>query len=240
MLSIKSITIAFMLLILSASAYALNLTPQLTPTLTNDQWAILKKGEIIKRLEAMKGTEVKKGIAMGIVDAVVQDVWAVIHENNDFVHFMPSTLESILIDPSAVEEAKALKFDRATGDPKELIQFLKMHRAEKMTGTTGYFFSLLDVPWPATNRWYILKLVDLVTKDQWYQHFTLVMGNLKTTEGSWELIPLENDKTLTIYTVFSDPGGLIPDWVINIGTLQTLPEVIQGVRKRVKEEFWKK
>lgn len=214
-------------------------TPVYAGTITPDQWAVLKKGEIIKWLEAVKGTEVKKGVAIGIVDAPAEQVWRVIHQNNDFVHFMPRMLESILVDPAAIDQAKALKFDYNTGDPQELIQFLKKHRVDKMTDTTGYFFSLLSIPWPATNRWYIIKLEDFVTSGRRYQHWTLVIGNLKTNDGSWELIPLDNDRTLVTYTVFSDPGGLIPDWIINVGTNQTLPDVIKSVRKRVKKEVSK-
>ncbi len=214
-------------------------TPVYPATITPDQWAVLKKGEIIKWLEAVKGTEVKKGVAIGIVDAPAEQVWRVIHQNNDFVHFMPRMLESILVDPAAIDQAKALKFDYNTGDPQELIQFLKKHRVDKMTDTTGYFFSLLSIPWPATNRWYIIKLEDFVTSGRRYQHWTLVIGNLKTNDGSWELIPLDNDRTLVTYTVFSDPGGLIPDWIINVGTNQTLPDVIKSVRKRVKKEVSK-
>lgn len=224
-------TIIIGIIALSTHTYAANITP--------DQWAVLKKGEIIKWLEAVKGTEVKKGVAIGIVDAPAEQVWKVIHQNNDFVHFMPRMLESILVDPAAIDRAKALKFDYNTGDPHELIQFLKKHRVDKMTDTTGYFFSLLSLPWPATNRWYIIKLEDFVTSGRWYQHWSLVIGNLKTNDGSWELIPLDNDRTLVTYTVFSDPGGLIPDWIINVGTNQTLPDVIKSIRKRVKAEVSK-
>ena len=228
---IKSIMIIG-IVALSAPAHASAITP--------DQWSIIKDGGIVKQLESVKGTEVKEGVAIGIVDAPPQQVWNVIHENNDFVHFMPRMLESILVNPDAIAKAKALKFDYNTGDPKELVHFLKKHRVDKMTGTTGYFFSLLNVPWPATNRWYIIKLDDFVTSGRWYQHWSLVLGNLKTNDGSWELVPLDNNRTLVTYTVFSDPGGEIPDWIINIGTKQTLPGVIEALRKRVKKEFGKK
>ncbi|MCL4557657.1 MAG: hypothetical protein M1491_03360 [Deltaproteobacteria bacterium] len=214
---------------LSTSSYAVNITP--------DQWATLKDGGVVKWLQNIKGTEVKKGVAIGIVNAPPDRVWKVIHENNDFIHFMPRMLESILISPSVLPEAESLKFDRATGDPKELISLLKKHRVRGFTGTTGYFFAVLSVPWPATNRWYIIKLEDVVTPDRWFQHWGMVMGNLKTNNGSWELTPLDNNRTLATYTVFADPGGLIPDWIINLGTTQTLPDVIKSLRKRVKEEL---
>lgn len=215
-------------LFLSAPSYAVNITPE--------QWSRLKEGEIIKWLDNIKGTEVKKGVAIGIVNAPPERVWKVIHENNDFTHFMPRMLESILISPSVLPEAESLKFDHDTGDPKQLISLLKKHRVPGFTGTTGYFFAVLSVPWPATNRWYILKLEDVVTSDRWFQHWSMVMGNLKTNDGSWELTPLDNGRTLATYTVFADPGGLIPDWIINLGTTQTLPDVIRSLRKRVKEE----
>jgi len=223
--------IAALTLALSTTAHAVNITPE--------QWAVLKKGGIVKWLKATKGTEIKKGVVIGIINAPPPQVWTVVHENNNFSKFMPRMFISILVDPSVIEEAKSLKFDRDTGDPKPLIAFLKKHRAAKMTDTTGYFFAIIDTPWPATNRWYIIKLKDSVTKNRWFQHWNLIIGNLKINDGSWELLPFDNDKTLAIYTSLVDPGGMIPNFIINIGTNQTLPDLIRAVRKRVKKEFGK-
>ncbi len=228
----KIILSVFLITIFTINAYAVDISPA--------QWKMLKKGEVVKWLEPVKGTEVKKGVAIGIVNASPEDIWAVLHQNNDFKAFMPRTIESILVDPSAIPGAVALKFDHNTPDPKALIKYLRQHRAEKMTGTTGYFFSLLNMPWPLVNRWYIIKLEDFVTSGRWFQHWTMVMGNVKTNNGSWELVPLDKGRTLVTYTLFTDPGGSVPDFLINLGTNVTLPGVIEAVRKRVKEEFSKK
>ncbi len=234
--------IFLMMLLTTAASTAFASTAGLTQStgtavqLSKDDWAALNSGGILKWLKEIKGTEVKEGIAIGIVDAPPQKVWKVVHENNDFVSFMPRTLDSVLVDPGCIAQAKAMKLDYDTGDPKQLIAFLKKHRVDAFTGTTCYFFSRVDVPWPATNRWYLLKLDDTVTPGRWYESWSLILGNLKSNDGSWDLRPLDNDRTLVTYKVFSDPGGMIPDWIINIGTNQTLPEVIKAVRKRVKEE----
>ncbi len=194
-------------------SFAANITP--------DQWVLLKRGDIINRVEPVRPGE-ERGVAIGIVDAPPAEVWKVIHENNDFKRFMPSMLESILIDPSVIPQVKALKFDYTTGDPKELIQLLKKHRIEKMIDTTGYFFSLLSVPWSPVHKWYVVKLEDTVTNDRWFQNWSMVIGNLKTNNGSWDLLPLEGDKTLVTYTLFVDSGGLMPA-MTEEKTIQTPP-----------------
>jgi hypothetical protein len=68
---------------------------------------------------------------------------------------------------------------------------------------------------------------------QWH----LVVGNMRTSDGSWELRPVGEDsaQTLTIYTVSSDPGIPVPAPLIKVALDNTLPDVIHGLRKRVKK-----
>ena len=62
---IKSIMIVG-IVALSAPVHASAITP--------DQWSIIKDGGIVKQLESVKGTDVKEGVAIGIVDAPPQQV----------------------------------------------------------------------------------------------------------------------------------------------------------------------
>lgn len=184
-------------------ANAVNITPA--------QWAVLKKGNIINRVEPGSVAGEDQGVAIGMVNAPLAEVWKVIHENNDFKNFMPGMRESILVDPSVIATAKTMASAADTGDPRKLIQFLKKHRIAKMTGSTGYFFALLKVPWSPVHKWYIAKLEDVVMADQWFQHWGMIAGNMKTNNGSWNLVPLEGNKTLVTYTVYTNAGSLLQD-----------------------------
>ena len=207
-------------------AYAVDITPA--------QWAVLKKGKIINWVEQGNGTGGEQGVAIGIVNAPREKVWKVIHDNNNFKHFMPGMLESILMNPTVLDRATTIGSDQNTGDPKDLVKFLKKHRIDTMTGSIGYFFALLDVPWSPEHKWYIVKLEDVVTGDEWFQHWGILKGNIKTNNGSWDLVPLEGNKTLVTYTIYADAGGLLPDIVgEGITKLHAKPEVVAGGPKIV-------
>ena len=195
--------ILVLLNLLYGNAYAVDISPA--------QWAVLKKGNIITRVGPGTGAGTEQGVAIGIVNAPLATVWKVIHENNDFKYFMPGMLESILIDPAVIDQAKSMDSGRHSGDPRDLIQFLRKHRIDKMTGSTGYFFALLNVPWSPVHKWYVVKLEDFITGDEWFQHWNILMGDVKTNNGSWDLVPLEGNKTLVTYTLYADADGLLPD-----------------------------
>ncbi len=101
---------------------------------------------------------------------------------------------------------------------------------------TVYFYSELIIPLLFGNVSYEIALVH----DK--KHFTitwdLVPGtgkNVKEVRGSWKLEHYKKGKTKAIYTLFTEPDTIIPDFVINILTDQTLGEIIQVIRDRVQK-----
>ena len=56
---------------------------------------------------------------------------------------------------------------------------------------------------------------------------------VKLNEGSWLAEPLDGGRrTRLTYTLLTDPGGLIPDFVFNLSNTVAIPELFDGVRKR--------
>jgi ribosome-associated toxin RatA of RatAB toxin-antitoxin module len=59
---------------------------------------------------------------------------------------------------------------------------------------------------------------------------------IKLNEGSWLAEPLEGGRhTRLTYTLLTDPGGLIPDFVFNLSNTVAIPELFDAVRKRSAE-----
>ena len=195
----------------------------------------IQSGKIIRAFETVPGTGIKNGLAVSVIDAPAQKIWAVIHDHNNFKDFMPNTEESILFDPAVLKEALDLKFDHAAPDPKMLMEFLKKHRVQEMGDATGYFFNLLSMPWPLKNLWYIIKLTDTKGVNGWQNSWEMVAGNMKSDRGSWTLIPCDNDKTLVIYRAFADPGFIVPDPFVNLVLNVGLPGILQAVKRRLKK-----
>ena len=56
---------------------------------------------------------------------------------------------------------------------------------------------------------------------------------IKLNEGSWLAEPLNGGRhTRLTYTLLTDPGGLIPDFVFNLSNTVAIPELFDAVRKR--------
>jgi hypothetical protein len=137
---------------------------------------------------------------------------------------------SWLVDRTAL----AAVGDRTDWQRSELESVLQEFRAADWPGDTVLFYNVLDMPFPVSDRWYLLEMMrDKATHSiSWSQ----VIGNLKSTAGSWQLAPwLDGRHTLATYTTVSEPGIALPGFVLDMGLTQSLPCVIKALRKRVAQ-----
>ena len=199
----------------------------------------LAAGEIITDFEEVPGSNLKKGRVTGVVAAPPEKVWEVVTDANNFQFFMPRMLRSRLLRQEEVKRilqarpnsADAVEALLGSAPPPEVAQFRVPGRKYG-----GYFFGQVKVPWPLGNRWYIIKLQ--YDESQAARHiyrcsWSLVTGNLKENRGEWKVEPFGDNKTRLTYRVVTDPGGLVPKFIVEKFTAQTLPQIIIGVRNRL-------
>jgi hypothetical protein len=61
---------------------------------------------------------------------------------------------------------------------------------------------------------------------------------VRLNEGSWRGEPLDDGKrTRLTYTLLTNPGGLIPDFVLGLSNTIAIPKLFDSVRKRSIEEM---
>lgn len=66
-----------------------------------------------------------------------------------------------------------------------------------------------------------------------------VKGVVRITlnDGSWLMEPLDGGRrTRLTYTLFTHPGGLIPDFVTNLSNTVAIPKLFEAVKKRAAEK----
>jgi len=197
----------------------------------------LGAGEIIVSAKEVDGTSLKRGEVVGVIDASPETVWQVITDINNYKHFMPQTLNSMAVAADKLPQI----LQRRPGSPEEVEQLLGPVPADTASSRlpggkyTSYLYSHLNFPWPCKNRWYIIKLLQDETRAaQHYYHssWSLVIGNLRENLGEWILEPFEATRTKVTYRLLTDPGGSIPEFLVNQGTCTTLPQIITAVKKR--------
>ncbi len=63
-----------------------------------------------------------------------------------------------------------------------------------------------------------------------------VKGDIKDTSGYYKFFPFsKGKKTLVVYHVFNDPGMAVPDFIQDLLTKNSMPDVIQTIRKVVEK-----
>lgn len=197
----------------------------------------LDKGEVIVSAKEVPGSSVKHAEMTGIINAPPEVVWRVITDVNDFKYFMPRTLNSMAVAPEKVAEIVQKKPTGAKEVEKLLGSTFVDPSTYRLPGGkyTVYHYSDLSLPWPCSNRWFILKGIQDETQAAQHRYHTswsLVIGNLKTNSGEWILEPYGNNQTKAIYRLNTDPGGAIPGFLVKEGTCSTMPAIIQAVRER--------
>ena len=204
----------------------------------------LKEGEIIAHSEDVAGTRVKKGTVTGVINVPPEVVWQVITDNNNFRKFMPRTIESLIVTEENV--AKILKMNPQKPSQIKKLLNTKASSPERYRSLgkkrVVYFYSLLDFPWPVSNRWYIIKINRDETRMKehiYIDSWDLEIGNLKTNQGFWQLEPFGEGDTKATYQLLIDPGGRIPKFFIDMGTRTTMPDVIRAVRKQAYKTYKK-
>jgi len=90
-----------------------------------------------------------------------------------------------------------------------------------------YYYSEVNVPWPASNRDFIARLT--VTQDAHTKVVTILgpvfpdyipekkdIVRVRHSEGKWIITPVGKDRVRVEYTLNMDPGGNIPAWLVNM------------------------
>lgn len=66
-------------------------------------------------------------------------------------------------------------------------------------------------------------------------------GTVRVTlnEGSYLVAP-QDKGTLLSYTLLTHPGGSIPTWIAKRSNTSAVPDLLDGIRRRVKDPTWKR
>jgi hypothetical protein len=110
------------------------------------------------------------------------------------------------------------------------------------TSSVFYIYQRLAIPL-FSDRDYTLRYEEI--QDSLHGHFSLVwtiandkgpppnenVVRIEVSWGSFEMTPIEEGrKTRLTCTIYTDPGGNIPGWLVNIGNRSTMPDLLRAIR----------
>ncbi len=115
--------------------------------------------------------------------------------------------------------------------------------------TELFYYSELDIPWPVSNRDFIVKLI--VSQDAATRAVTVLGENLPSylpenknivriqqSYSKWLITPVQKGQVQIEYVLQVDPGGNIPAWLINLFATKGPLESFQKLRSQVKKSIY--
>ena len=161
------------------------------------------------------GNSIKELRAVGLVDAPSWIILNVLDEVADYPDFMPYTTKAQLIERRARETIIYFRWDPPLIGARDVTVAVTQSSTKRTDGKTNYqlhwepISTVGPAPSPGVTR---------ITLD----------------EGSWKLEPTEDGKkTTVIYDLFTDGGGGLPAFVINMANRQSVNDLFQAIRKQV-------
>lgn len=113
----------------------------------------------------------------------------------------------------------------------------------KNSKTNWVIYNVTDAPWPVYDREAVMITEVNVNPDSFLITFTATKAHkmkpkkhtvrMNSFEGSYKLTSLSKNRTRVEYTINTDPGGSIPDWLVNLAVRSLPLETIIGLRDQI-------
>lgn len=168
-------------------------------------------------------TEVEEVKAVGVVEAPVAVIEAVIRDVEAEPQFMYKCAEAAEFTPLGLPE----------------------------TDDIGYVYNRTGMPWPVSDRDVVVKsalMVDAKTGtlfvrsrevEEVYPHASSGLVRMPILRYIMIVTPLDESKSQVHYQVLTDPGGSLPTFLVNLFSKNMGVDTIAGLREMVKKEKYR-
>jgi hypothetical protein len=113
-----------------------------------------------------------------------------------------------------------------------------------------YYYSEVNLPWPAANRDFVAHLV--VNQDPDTKVVTIdapvVTGlvpvkkgivRIDHSNGKWIITPAGNDHVKVEYSIHVDPGGDLPSWLVNMFATEGPLQIFRNLKLELQKPSYK-
>lgn len=116
---------------------------------------------------------------------------------------------------------------------REYLPLVVESGVKKRAGDTVWQYVKMQPPWPLHAHWMVN--VNVENRRRGTITWTMADGNLRFERGYWLITPVGSNRTKLQYHLTVDPWlDIVPPWLVEFATRQVMPDVVKGIRKRVK------
>lgn len=130
--------------------------------------------------------------------------------------------------------------------PKWGYKVIESRLLKKISETDMYYYVKFDFPWPLSDRDLVLRthlsqdpttkaIVSISHAEPDFIPTLTDYVRIRTANTKWVLTPGSNGWTNVEYYIHSDPGGNIPDWVVNMAIDVGPRETINRMRQLLRQ-----
>lgn len=177
----------------------------------NGDWELEKNESGIKvYTRTIEGEDIREFKATVLLDAPVKKVADIILDINSYASWYPQ-----------ISEAKIIK---------------------KINSNEYYVYNVLDLPWPTSDRDGVSKMNITITEAETLIKMVAINGvkpknpdyvRITKSYGFWKFTK-QGTKTSLHFQYFANPGGSVPDWIINMFIVDNPFETLQILRTKLK------
>lgn len=181
----------------------------LTAAASGDDWSLdMQQDGIDVYTRPVEGSGIKQFKGVGRVGATAEEILALLRDSNRFKTWFPNTSESKLLDRD---------------------------------GSVSYQYSVMATPWPMDDRDNVLRSVMSRNEKSGVieievnaapDYYPMQSGRVRVQKasGHWRLEPVGEGETHVTFVMHLEPGGGIPQWLINARIVATPFEALTNLR----------
>lgn len=113
-----------------------------------------------------------------------------------------------------------------------------------------YYYSEINLPWPATNRDFVVHLTATENPDT---KVVTVAGpavpgfvpvkkgivRVDNSSGEWIITPTGPEQVKVEYTIHTDPGGSLPSWLVNMFATEGPLQIFRSLKIQLQKPAYK-
>ena len=181
----------------------------------DDGWSVVSRSPVLIKTRATPGTSVKEVWAEATLDAEALDVQEAILATSDYPDFMPYVKEArVLVNeagPNAYYSYTRLTLPVIGG--RDYVVKCTVDERIKEPGK-GTF----------RQRWEAAP--DLIPNRR-------SVSRIRINQGSWKVTPKGEGKSVIVYSILTDPGG-VPGFVVDMANRSGVTGTLEAVEKKAK------